>query len=352
MRKFSVALLLTLSLTLTAVVPAFETDQFNLPPVPLNDVGDEVSNHLSEGLMTAAAKLNGQIALHEKCASAAPRTLANCSSLEQERKTLASLRSPETFAKAVFEELGDGNLFVTRFGKWIRSHRFASEPSTYKPPFRESIFKANPIDQATLSPTVRLYGSEFGTDKLEHFLQQGYNYYSIRQQSIANSRSEVKADKDAIDWGRRTERTYFGTLASGVYSNADLFANFAGMRFYQRLTGPVKIDGKQLEPVAAIENGRWTLKRSALGPDLLKPFISDHLNEAYNRSGYSLHIALFARLSVKKYACAEWLHAYPQLYASAISTRSKQLETWGGEDYGFTDRGRTVSIADLCYAND
>jgi hypothetical protein len=40
-----------------------------------------------------------------------------------------------------------------------------------------------------------------------------------------------------MDWGERTERTYFGRYTTGVYSHADLVADFEGMRFWQRVLG-------------------------------------------------------------------------------------------------------------------
>ena len=36
---------------------AFETDQYNLPPVPLADIGDEVSEYVEDKLRLAVAKV-------------------------------------------------------------------------------------------------------------------------------------------------------------------------------------------------------------------------------------------------------------------------------------------------------
>lgn len=67
-----------------------------------------------------------------------------------------------------------------------------------------------------------------GTDKLGHFFAQGYEYYEI-------SVLQGKGDKAAIDYGVSTEEGKFGLGTTGVFSNADLEANKAGLQFYKDL---------------------------------------------------------------------------------------------------------------------
>src|SRR4051812_3517377 len=47
--------------------PAMETDQFNLPPVPLADIAPEVEAYVAQNIQAAIDKLNGQIANSERC---------------------------------------------------------------------------------------------------------------------------------------------------------------------------------------------------------------------------------------------------------------------------------------------
>src|SRR6185437_15408494 len=49
--------------------PANETDQFNLPPVPLADIAPEVEAYVAQHIQTAIDKLNTEIANHEACVS-------------------------------------------------------------------------------------------------------------------------------------------------------------------------------------------------------------------------------------------------------------------------------------------
>jgi RHS repeat-associated protein len=67
-----------------------------------------------------------------------------------------------------------------------------------------------------------------GTDKLGHFFAQGYEYYEI-------SVLQGKGDTMAIGYGIKMEEGKFGLGMTGVYSNADLEANKAGLQFYKDL---------------------------------------------------------------------------------------------------------------------
>lgn len=344
----TISILLSCVLWLNATAAfAFETDQYNLPPVPLADIGDEVSEYVEDNLRVAIARVNADIATRVDCLENKSR---GCSSAESERKKLAGLRSSEAIAREVFNQIGDGNLFTTKFGNWMRTHKFRGQPDRYKTSYRESIFLLNPTDYLTISATVRLFGVEFGIDKLEHFFQQGYDYYKIHNEAVAKNGSESEASKKAVKWGQRTERTYFGLLASGVYSNADLYANYAGMKFYQGLTKAIQINGKTRPATVSLRKGAWKTDSVGLGENFLKPFLTDHLNEALNPSAFRLTLVRSVRRAVKKYSCPDWRQAYPNLTAIDLTQRSKAIEFWNGEDYGFTKKDRFVTIADSCFS--
>ena len=337
--------------TIFAVHPftslAFETDQFNLPPVPLADIGNEVSQYVEENLRLAVDKVNSDISKGQKCIGA-PKA-EGCGSADAEIKKLKYLRSNNAIARELFKRIGDGSLMFTKFGKWMNSHKFNAQPASYKTSYRESIFIFMPYDYLTISPTVRLFGSEFGIDKLEHFFQQGYKYYTVETEAISKGLSSDEAARKAVKWGQRTERTYYGLLVSGVYSNADLYANYAGMKFYAGLTATMQIGNVERAPIVVLIDGKWVVDGASLNERLLKPFLTDHMNEALNPSSYAFNLFPSVRRAVKKYGCPEWRQAYPDLTLSAISERSKALELWNGEDYGFTKRSRMVTIAETCF---
>lgn len=333
------------------IVAAMETDQYNLPPVPLADIGDEVTEHVEEALSKAVAKVNADIAHSKTCIDIDSPMRSKCDSVGNESRKLTYLRSNDAIAREVYRLLGDGSIFISYIGKWANTHEFHSAPARYKTSYFDSIYVAQPVDYSTLSPTVRIFGAEFGTDKLDHFFQQGYKYYTIRRDAHAKGMSPEEAEKKAVKWGQMTERTYFGMLVSGVYSNADLVANYTGMKFYEGLTEPVTIGGKTRPAVLALKDGSWQIAGKLLREDLLRPFVTDHLNEALNPSGYGFLLYPSVRDIVRKKSCPEWRQDFPDLTAAAITDKSHSLESWNGEDYGYTKRPRTVRISETCFSS-
>lgn len=335
-------------LLMNSVSLSFETDQFNLPKAPLADIGEEVSQHLVESLRNAVASVNAEIAKSKACLEIKTN---GCDSAEKEREKLNRLMSDEALPDAFSRQVAGGNLMTTKFGKWMNSHDFRSQPARYKADYLESIYILNPFDYATLSPTVKLYGHEFGIDKLEHLFQQGYQYYTIYRKDIKTGSTPEEATAKAIKWGQKTERTYYGLLTSGVYSNGDLFANYVGLKFYLGMTKAINIAGSTRPSPVQLLNGKWQLEEKNLSENILKPFIADQMNEALNPSSYRPTLIRSVRRSVAKYACPEWRKMLPNTDPTEMEQRSVSLEMWNGEDYGFTRKSRTIKLGDICFAS-
>jgi len=291
------------------VALGFETNQYDLPPKPLADIGSEVTAHVKLKLQTAVDKVNAEIASSERCiaARAGERGMHGCGNPDNEKIRLAYLRSEDAIAREAFAQLGDGFPPFTSMGTWMDSHHFLAQPARYRTSLWKSIFILNPGVALTISPTVNLYGSEFGTDKIAHVFQQGYTYYKIYRQALAEGATPVEATDKAVRWGQKSERTFYGTLVAGVYSNGDLCANYVGLKFYQGLTKPITIGSAIRAPVLEIHNGLWMVSVDTKEL-LLKPLISDHLNEAMNPSIFTSNLGWrwYIRRSVKKRSCAQW----------------------------------------------
>lgn len=345
------AVLAAMLITNFSVASAMETDQYNLPKVPLADIGDEVSAYIETSFLAAIEKINAEIALRESCLDGTAAKSVKCKSADKERERVDYLRSNDAIADAIYKLHGDGSIFITHIGKWLNSHKFTSTPARFKTSFAESIFVLKPVNYTTMSPTVKIDGIEFGTDKLDHFFQQGYQYYKIYNKAVAKGATPTEAAKKAISWGKKTERTYFGYWVSGVYSNADLYANYVGLKFYQSLTKPVQIGGKPRPALLDLVDGKWQIADGVtLRNDLLKPFVTEHMNEALNASGFNSIVYPVVKRVVRKQACATWRAAYPDLTQTDYAARSKSLELWHGEDYGWTRRNKMVTLADTCFA--
>jgi hypothetical protein len=152
-----------------------------------------------------------------------------------------------------------------------------------------------------------------------------------------------------------TERTFYGTLISGVYSNGDLAANYVGMKFYQSLTRAIKI-GENVKPaVLTLKDGTWKLDENIdLRQILIKPFLTDHLNEALNPSIFTKLFGLrsYVRRSVRKRSCEQWREQYPNLSKADLDQTSQMLKLWYGEDYGFKQSENFVTISNVCFESE
>jgi hypothetical protein len=330
---------------------AFETDQYNLPPEPLADIGDEVADYVEENLRKAIGKLNAEITAHQSCLDGNSKK-TGCDSPEKEKAKLAYLRSEEAIARAVFKPLGGGIPPFTNSDSWMKSHKFKAQPARYKTSFNKSIYRTFPSNYLTISETVNLYGAEFGIDKIAHIFQQGYTYYRMIMDSKKKDLSSAEATRKAVNWGRMTEKTYYGFWVSGVYSNADLAANFVGLKFYEGLTREININGKTRPAILVLKDGVWAFNENAnLHESLLKPFISNHLNEAFNPSIYANFFGFRAviRRTVKKQACSQWRKLYPNYSAADYDRITRDLRLWNGEDYGYKESANFITIANTCF---
>ena len=266
MRSRVVTSLVISVLLLVAQIGAygFETDQYNLPPKPLADIGAEVTEHVDQKLRQTVEQINSEIATHQRCLPTNPaaRTKSGCESTGKEQAKLAYLRSNDAVARRMYQLLGAGVPPFTNGGTWMDLHHFRGQPARYRTSFFKSIFLPWPTTSMTVSPTVNMYGSQFGTDKIAHLFQQGYSYYKIYARALSEGKTAEEATQQAVRWGQKTEREIFGTLIAGVYSNGDLAANHAGLRFYQGLTREIRIGEATRAALLVLKNGAWTVNES------------------------------------------------------------------------------------------
>jgi hypothetical protein len=75
---------------------------------------------------------------------------------------------------------------------------------------------------------AKIHGICVGADKLGHFFDQGFDYFDV-----ASKPGSTAAGIENL--GREMEMGVFGLGTTGVFSNADLAANRAGLQFYKDL---------------------------------------------------------------------------------------------------------------------
>jgi len=156
--------------------------------------------------------------------------------------------------------------------------------------------------------TIRINDQLIGTDKLGHFISQGRKYYRrfIRYGSEARAAEQSAA----------TERTIFGQLANGIYSNADLVANYEGHRFYRSLFEDDIIDGKPA--ILRWENDDWVVQREFDWADHVNEYWDEALNVNYFDAGLYKHM----HRTLISYCPQYWQE--PSLYTIVNEQRLKE----------------------------
>lgn len=200
-----------------------------------------------------------------------------------------------------------------------------------------------------LSSTIKLYGIEVGIDKLGHLFNEGYQYYLHFEAAKNQGDAYPLALEKTIAWGVETEDTYFGSWVSGIYSNADLASNYAGLHFYFNLFSPLTLNGVTYPSILIQDEfGDYQINNTFTNePEtLLKRYISYHMNEAFNPSSLEYLQYIIVEEAIKN-RCKAWQKKYPD--PSFIVEKSENLVRWNGDEYGFLDEN-TISIYQTCFA--
>lgn len=126
---------------------------------------------------------------------------------------------------------------------------------------------------ANLGVLFRLGRFYVGSDKLNHFLQLGYDLFE-RHHLWRQPLQQV------IDWSSWTEATYYGIWTTGIYSYGDLASNYDGLLFWERVTGTNLAPGKS--PYFSCKNNVWRLNDAFE----IRDFVTAAWDEGINCNAY------------------------------------------------------------------
>lgn len=340
---------------LAAPARALETDQFTVPDRPLADIGPHVDAYVMATVWDVVQAANGKAAWHARQARRTPWVFWK----QYHRGKAEQFGGDEYLARRVYEALAGGSVPECRIELWVRQQRFRGADPNDRALFNltcargvygNSIF-TKPLLLVDLSPTVNVHGSYMGLDKLGHLFQQGYDYYRRYRSEELRGRGGGRALASAVRLGVAQERGIYGEALIGVYSNADLAANYAGLQFYLNLTRTVRVGTCELPPLLVRgERKTWVLnpaRADAGGRDVLRPFVSDHFNEALNPSRYCDQMRATVRANLRRRA--RRLVAFYGTTAEEARARQLELSTWHGAPYGHSRFPRVVTMADNCF---
>lgn len=223
-------------LVLSASARAAEVDQFTvLPdePAALPDSVDLLDLEVNRLIQQALDRANSRV-------------------MEFNPKKATRWQQPGCDATRLYEKL------ILEFGESIegRLEAYAEESnllSRRKVALQESIYRgfswqSSPtlVLSERMASVITLAGVEIGTDKLGHFFSEGYSYFLVTDQLR-------KSLESGLLFGEWSESVYFGAQTTGVYSFADLTANFQGLRFWNRVLALQKDPLERKKPDAYVQ---------------------------------------------------------------------------------------------------
>ena len=282
---------------------------------------------------------------------------------------LAKSQSPSALAKCVRAQLPSAMALIENMEHKIAATDARDVASgqlvAYRPAATESIYL--PVTQLRdwrywnrlvymRSSTIKVHGHYFGTDKIGHFFAMGYYYYNAYQAArlMGHSHQEGLQKANTI-CGWITENSFLGMTSTAIYSNADMAANYLGLKFYLHLTQPVRIAGR-MEPALVVRAGEYWKIRDELNEKspLFAKYISAHWDEVLNPCHLEESFREHARKEI--YARREVLLAW---YAGRDARRRTKeyfdnillyTRTYYGEDYGHSGTAaHQLGIGAICF---
>jgi ankyrin repeat protein len=344
-------------LTLAHLSPAqsHESEQYTLPAGrDFADLGPYFSKIAYDAIVGATAETNAAIAQAVE-AGRSPSQLEELQSAD----FIAGKVWGQIFFAIPANEVLDATL-VTEF---VQS-QYPGLVTMYRPPV--SIYD-DPLLVIDLTKAVRTFfragtvsagGHVFGTDKIIHFINIGRIYHGKYETRIKRGLPEKEAIKSAIASTSRNPLTsedgVLGMLTTGIISNGDLAADYAGLMFYRNLTEPVRIGPRALPPMLVRDGPYWRVQVEP-DSDFFIAFITPHWNEVLNPSKYARYTSGRLRALIRE-RCHEALAWYrdprgqPRGRAQ-FEAIERELATYYGDEYGHeANPAHPVSIADICFA--
>jgi ankyrin repeat protein len=344
-----------LALAHAAPALAHESEQYTMPVGrDFADLGPYFSRIVFDAIVSATARTNDAIADAVEGGASSP--------------SLPQLQSADYIAGRVWEQL-----FIAMPTNELLDLQLASESVraqfpglvTVHQPAR-SIYN-DPLLVIDLTKFVRTFfragtvsagGTEFGTDKLIHFINIGRIYHAKYETRRERGLPEDDAVRSAIASTSRnpllSEDGVLGMFTTGIRSNGDLAADFAGLKFYRNLTEEVRIGQRVLPPMLVREGPYWRVRIDPHS-DFFTVFITPHWNETLNPNRYMGYTRGRIRALVRE-RCADALDWYrdergqPRSRAQ-FEAIERELSTFYGEDYEHRGSRDPVSIASACFPN-
>ena len=334
---------------------AHETDQHTMPlGRKFADLGPYFTRDFFERIDRAVRKTNARI----------QRARQRGNEAEAQR-----LRGTHIVIEAVHAEFPSFVTYIDNLDRRLHSkqmkRRYPGLVVAWKP--RDWVYSSCfPLDVRQIyrlwdASTIMIDGTYFGTDKLGHFVHNGWFYYLAYRRALERGETEEQALRQAIELGAggdffHSERRLLGYLTSGIFSNADLAANYVGFKFYRNLVEDQQVCGRMRKALLQQRNGYWATREGVTPRSgFLIEMISDHFNEVFNPNLYALGVEEPARKGIAarcELVCAWYVDINGrQLSRGDFDAVFEYVRTYFGEAYGHDGMpDEMVSVANVCFA--
>jgi hypothetical protein len=344
----------TLLLACAAPAIGHESEQYTLPAGrEFADLGPYFSRIVHDAVVAAVARTNAEIAAVGEDG--------------QPRVPPEELQSPDYIAGKVWQHLflaiPANELLDLQLASEAVAAQFPGLVTVYMP--ARSIYN-DPLLVIDLTKFVRTFfragsvdvgGTVFGTDKIIHFLNVGRIYHTKYETRRQRGMPVADATRSAIASTSRnplfSEDGVLGMWTTGIRSNGDLAADYAGLRFYRNLTAEVTLGRRTLPPML-VRDGQFWRVRIEPDSDFFTAFITPHWNETLNPNTYVGYTRGRIRALVRE-RCADTLDAYrdhrgQRMGKAQFQAIERELATYFGEDYAHEVSKDPVSVASVCFA--
>ncbi len=272
---------LLISLSLVGTADAYEVDQFTRRNEPIRDstaiIDDEISKRIQFALETSNPNTFEKLIGVSNCGGSAAEHKISRSKLFTNLRDALATQNPVGLIEALAEK-----------NKSVAKRRILLDESIYKTAAEKSLILKN----FGIASVISVNNQKIGTDKLGHFLNEGYEfYYAAHTHGTADEKV-----KSVLRNNKFSENGFSGFVTTKVKSYADMAANYDGSRFWDKLCGRLSTEATAEEkyyfeknkclPNAYLkcENGNWAL--NAKQKFTLKDYVTPAWDESINCSEF------------------------------------------------------------------
>jgi hypothetical protein len=359
MKRVLAAIGMTLAWSVCVALHAHEVDQYDIPAdVELADLSNEWNQLLFGAVSRGVEKTNQEI-----------RSVLESSDFSALKELkLTRLHSPDALTRTVRRELPNALSVMKSLEAEVHDKNpevaGGKSVSSYFSPCDSSIYSRLPwcpgprfLNRMYMlrCGTVKVHDCYIGIDKVSHFTGMGawyYNYYRSARLAGQTQEEAIATARAVGQYGPISEHWFVGGITCGIYSNADMAANYLGLKYYVNIAEPVVLRGEWHGPMVARHGPYWKIQ-SHVGPEYFALFVSPHFDEVLNPCLYEWTFRETIRQAVadrREAILARYADTPDRRNPQYFDARLTELRNYFGEDYGHSGQvEKLITVSNTCF---